>query len=1694
MSSRTARPEVTGSISKADITIKELSDFRSKSKWSDLVISKSQPTELSQEANITTIESKLGLQASDLASRSQTQTDVISKSCCTFNSGSLHLTSFGDASSKFDLYTIKSQSDVAPRSQQPDLAARNISKMSTRTLESDLERSTLSSDISTTSCKSDLLSRSQAADFTYRAKADSSRYVPRSRFRSFEPDLISRYQQRSQNPGTKTRSKPFVSDLTPEAHVVDITSKSELADRTADLMSGAQTADQRTRLTQVDQLPREMLTYTSTARESESTSRFQPSPQSLSPTRCKSLASNNLILGAQVDDLVSGTKEVDFAFISTPSDQYTAVPSRKLYRSQTLDLEFKSQKPALALNPSSYTTWKSDRSKVDASELESRSTTADQMTSLITHRCHKLFRSQTLHLSSKPQKPDLAKCQSLASNPASRTLASGVASKVQASEYESRSKAAYQTTRARLQASHNLFPSHNLKSRSFVSDQTCTIQGGVMTRSLADELPSAVMAGSNCSLGLPSTSDLANRCLLGREVMGKSGSTSHDVTLAADLHHPEADLTSASQSSDVSSGSATSDLPVPAALELIYPLADLTSEYDFSTGSVQLNTFSSSQSSDLSTRPQIDQLDVSFTSKTPMFLPVFQTKVEQPEPREVRTTLVKDDLQRVPDSVEQVLEAALVPESREAAAKPFTFEEEVPDVTTASEKEEESSGDYLGSQQIILLEPMQDALNVYEEAEDKIDDFPEVLEVEVESGDYRTVKVHHHPRQVIFVRVKQVTFVTAKMIKEEAGKMLGINADDLALFGLFRGKPDYPTKLFLDVEVLPDNINKFSMLRLSFDFSKEQDKLSLSDGAVQLLFWELKYQYERNKMGPAMYENWNRELSDALSDYKVNEWEIAAYADQNGTVTDSMSGFNSIGYQVRGMRSIFESCSLYSCDYYYRSEKCTTRDILVYVAPRPDARMEVTVALNINQVVFLNNSGKVLYSLPWDVIRSIQMILQPEPILMFEVLVCEDFYCVYKYIIIRTELAEYLFSIGDYILETHANTPLKPAPPRKKPQENLKTKWQTVKPWKKRIPHQPKKDRNPPPLPFISVQAVDPFGYTNAKSVLVHSAVDTSTPPQHGSSSQLQFDLPPAPRKQIVIYPLYQTRQGPLPIPRPLTAPSPQRCPLFYQPLHNPVPPYMHGVPFRHTIPASSELDSQRIPDVPFRHSFPTGLQSRPQTAPSLSALAKPMTKAMSSSSAKPRTTSPKTTSHLPKAKTTTTPSKAKQLLLTGSEEKSQMEATVSFASTKPQVVTNCIQTVHATSVKKRRPLAVKTTTETHSISDKGHREIVIPCPTTSGHLQQNTYGLDPYYKEPAGCVITSSRPRKVVVYVPHGRVPLQPPNQGLVDHDAPYMKTVPDSATSSSDPSQADEFTSMKEPSQIDYFTSAKCKLPLSSLPTGHQTSIQDSLSTSEVPLLSIPTGYQNSTQSSDLSTLQKQRLPLIITPIGHQATSLTAPDLSGSSVRHIEEPFHTLETLIRKPPDSRDFVRNPTAIHSTESFPTTLSSSTNFEASDRDFVEHANMTDNFALSQPPPQVIDETILELDKPDPSYCARHKKPQPPSSTVPPCDNTPLRPPGYAGYIYVEPTSPYKRPEPIDVNEKPGSDLVNGHIYLYKGMPLIHAIHTPTEDVHDYSVGLGERYVCFNARYSGAVAWEDRHISGQKIDHATRRWSLWKSLL
>ena len=296
---------------------------------------------------------------------------------------------------------------------------------------------------------------------------------------------------------------------------------------------------------------------------------------------------------------------------------------------------------------------------------------------------------------------------------------------------------------------------------------------------------------------------------------------------------------------------------------------------------------------------------------------------------------------------------------------------------------------------------------------------------------------------------------------------------------------------------------------------------------------------------PAPTDEFCDQIKNALKKYdcKVQEWES-----NNGALQRHAEGPDLYIEQQDIVLSILNmSQACYEC--YYRAEDCTTRDILSYVAPRPEIRMEIVMAINLHEVVFLHANGKQLHSIPWELIKSVQIQLKPSPLVMFEVLICESSYCVYRFVTIRTKHASYLFSIGNYVLEIYLSMPAKPVSPRIEDQPISKARPKTPRTAKSSLLSSKEKKRVQARLP--AVDGKDPFSYTDATSLLVYGIVDTSAPPLHDSSGQLKFNLPLVRNYRYSLTTMHKTQPDATPTSRAATAPASKIHPLLYQPLYN---------------------------------------------------------------------------------------------------------------------------------------------------------------------------------------------------------------------------------------------------------------------------------------------------------------------------------------------------------------------------------------------------------------------------------------------------------------------------------------------------------------------------------------------------------------
>ena len=123
------------------------------------------------------------------------------------------------------------------------------------------------------------------------------------------------------------------------------------------------------------------------------------------------------------------------------------------------------------------------------------------------------------------------------------------------------------------------------------------------------------------------------------------------------------------------------------------------------------------------------------------------------------------------------------------------------------------------------------------------------LEVSVMKEMHRKIQVFYQPQQVVHIQLRSDMFITAEMVRQETERALGINESGLSVFGLHEGAPENITKLLGDADVISEDVDQFSLVRLSFQADCEKQALKHCPRATSLLFWELRDQYEKANTG-----------------------------------------------------------------------------------------------------------------------------------------------------------------------------------------------------------------------------------------------------------------------------------------------------------------------------------------------------------------------------------------------------------------------------------------------------------------------------------------------------------------------------------------------------------------------------------------------------------------------------------------------------------------------------------------------------------------------------------------------------------------------------------------------------------------------------------------------------------------------------
>ena len=278
--------------------------------------------------------------------------------------------------------------------------------------------------------------------------------------------------------------------------------------------------------------------------------------------------------------------------------------------------------------------------------------------------------------------------------------------------------------------------------------------------------------------------------------------------------------------------------------------------------------------------------------------------------------------------------------------------------------------------------------------------------------------IHYYPLgSAVEVELKDTTDLTFGKVKTETGRILMLRPESVQMFGLFLGQLGSLTRLCHDEDkaILPRREFVLSFQRLSFDEDLERRITEEDDQAMELIFWEIKEQYESNLILPKLKVEHNDFLERAMM----------------------LLGKVSASNRKRFVQVIYSQI-LYYWSYYYRASNCIVHnDITVKGKVCLGRGMQVHVALNLEKVFFVETSGDVeLASWQWCCVRCVKMQNTPKELIKFEVFVVGSSELVpLRLITMETKQNKYLYTIVTHILkvkerdylEKHGSFPFGPS-------------------------------------------------------------------------------------------------------------------------------------------------------------------------------------------------------------------------------------------------------------------------------------------------------------------------------------------------------------------------------------------------------------------------------------------------------------------------------------------------------------------------------------------------------------------------------------------------------------------------------------------------------------------------------------------
>ena len=264
------------------------------------------------------------------------------------------------------------------------------------------------------------------------------------------------------------------------------------------------------------------------------------------------------------------------------------------------------------------------------------------------------------------------------------------------------------------------------------------------------------------------------------------------------------------------------------------------------------------------------------------------------------------------------------------------------------------------------------------------------------AGD-RNFIIHYFPGHSVTVGVHVAVGKPVKFqeLMKHVGVALKLSQGSLKIFGLFMGSLGSPQKLCAGNEIIPAGTINLSFQRLSFDEEVEKIIIAEDDGAMELIYWESKNQFESNLIVPKL---------------KLEQIE---YFDK--MIALIIKGTLSPRRFVQAMGNL----PFYFWSYYYRANDCTLMNNITAGAVSLERGKLVHIVMNLEKLILLDASDEQkLASWSWHCLRCVKMQMTPIDLIKFEVLITDvDEIVPLRLISLETKHNTYMFSIALHLLK-----------------------------------------------------------------------------------------------------------------------------------------------------------------------------------------------------------------------------------------------------------------------------------------------------------------------------------------------------------------------------------------------------------------------------------------------------------------------------------------------------------------------------------------------------------------------------------------------------------------------------------------------------------------------------------------------------